>query len=117
MQKQTEAGNIACDECDEKFDHEEILKAIKERDHNGTNSPIPQVDGIDKFDISDVLKPTYCKICKECPEEMETIEDISNHVMNDHETNHVYEKYEKLRIEQRRYCIRRHSPFKLISLY
>ena len=67
---------------------------------------------VDK-DLDIVLEPTYCRICEECPEEMESSEDISYHVMNDHETKLVYEEYEKLWVDQRRYCIRRGSPFKL----
>ena len=64
-------------------------------------------------DVDIVLKPTYCRICEECPEEMESSEDISDHVMNDHETKLVYKEYGKLWVNQRRYCIRRGSPFKL----
>ena len=64
-------------------------------------------------DVDIVLEPTYCRICEECPEEMESSEDISYHVMNDHETKLVYEKYGKLSVNERRYCIRRVSPFNL----
>ena len=73
------------------------------------------IDAAEKVyeDLDIVLKPTYCRICEECPEEMESSEDISYHVMNDHETKLVYEKDGKLWVNQRRYCIRRGSPFNL----
>ena len=90
------------------FDLEEDLRRHIVREHNPM---IPQIDGIVDSDI--VLKPTYCKVCEECPEEMECSEDVSYHVVNDHETNLVYEKYGKLWVDQRRYCIRRGSPFNL----
>ena len=104
-------GSISCEECDMKFDLERSLRAHKVKEHKVTSSPIPQVDGMSEYE--DMLKPTYCKICQECPYEIETSEDISYHVMNDHEANQVYEKYGKLWVDQRRYCIRRGSPFNL----
>ena len=64
------------------------LRAHKVKEHKETNSPIPQVDGISKYE--DVLKPTYCRICPECQYEIETSENISYHVINDHETKQVW---------------------------
>ena len=101
-------SDFKCDECDKKFDSEVKLRTHK-MEHKVTSSPIPQIDGVSEFDV--VFKPTYCKICEKSPEEIETSEDISYHVMNNHKTESVYEKYGKLWVDQRRYCIRRNSPF------
>ena len=76
--------------------------------HKVTGSPIPQVDGFGD-NIPDVL--TFCQICQESHEETKTSEDLSFHVMNNHEVNHVYEAYGHEWVDKRRYCIRRGSPF------
>ena len=55
----TKAGNIACEECDERFDHEKILKALNERYHKVTNSPIPQVDGLTSWIFQMSLRQQY----------------------------------------------------------
>ena len=78
------------------------LRAHEVNKHRVTYSPIPQNDGACDLDAR---QPTYCKICEECPEEMKTSEDVNYHVMNNHATNLVYEKYGKLWVEKRRYCI------------
>ena len=69
---------------------------------------IPQLDGVgDSIETRD----TYCKVCKECPDEIETSEDISYDVMNDHDTNEVLAAYGQELIQERKYCIRKWSPF------
>ena len=90
----------------EKLD-ESIDEKVSETCDNAVNDAIPQLDG----DIDISSEPTYCKICKECPDEFETAEDVSYHVMNNHETQDVLNNYGKDWIEERRYCIRRFSPF------
>ena len=87
---------------------ENAVDGFEVNEHRVTCSPIPLNEGACDLDV---LQPTYCKICEECPEEMETSEDVNYHVMNNHETKLVYEKYGKLWVEERRYCIRRNSPF------
>ena len=63
----TKAGNIACEEWDEKFDHEKILKAHKERYHKVTNSPIPQVDGLTSWIFQMSLHQLIAQILKNAP--------------------------------------------------
>ena len=100
--------SFKCEECDNTLYSDMDLKEHEVNEHRVTCSPIPQNDGACDLEV---LQPTYCKICEECPEEMETSEDVNYHVMNNHETKLVYEKYGKLWVEERRYCIRRNSPF------
>ena len=65
------------------------------------------MDGVDDgYD-----EATFCKICQSCHDETKTSEDLNYHVMNNHEVNHVYKIYGHDWVEQRRYCIRRGSPF------
>ena len=83
---------------------EKIEEAIDEK---LSDDAIPQLDG----DIDISSEPTYCKICKECPDEFESAEDVNYHVMNNHQTQDVLNNYGKDWIEDRRYCIRKFSPF------
>ena len=83
---------------------EKIEEAIDEK---LSDDAIPQLDG----DIDISSEPTYCKICKECPDEFESAEDVNYHVMNNHQTQDVLINYGKNWIEERRYCIRKFSPF------
>ena len=75
---------------------------------NDVTENIPQLDGESEQDVNE---PTYCKLCKECPDEIESAEDLSYHMMNDHEAQEVLDNYGQQWIEDRRYCIRRWSPF------
>ena len=79
--------------------------------HKLTESPIPQIDGTGDTLKSVVNEPSYCKICKECPDDLESREDVNYHVMNDHEVKDVLMEYGRPWIEERKYCIRRSSPF------
>ena len=105
---ETKVQSFKCEECDKILDSAVDLRAHEVNKHRVTYSPIPQNDGACDLDAR---QPTYCKICEECPEEMKTSEDVNYHVMNNHATNLVYEKYGKLWVEERRYCIRKNSPF------
>ena len=95
-------GRMSTEKVDEAIDEKVSLTHDKSVD-----DAIPQLDG--EIDITS--EPTYCKICKECPDEFETAEDVNYHVMNNHETQDVLFNYGKDWIEDRRYCIRRFSPF------
>ena len=106
--EENEVGSLKCVECDRKCFSTIDFKEHQVNEHRVTSSPISQIDGASDIDE---LKPTYCKICEECPDEIETSEDVNYQVMNDHATNLVYEKYGKLWVNDRRYCIRRNSPF------
>ena len=88
---------------------EEVLDDTidNDKDFRNESATIPQLDG--ETDL--VCKDTYCKVCRECPDEMETSDDISYHVMNDHYPKEVLKMYGQEWIEQRRYCIRKWSPF------
>ena len=54
--------------------------------------------------------PAYCYICKNS-EQLASEEDLSYHMMNDHDAKEVLAIYGEAWIENRRYCIRRGSPF------
>ena len=95
--------SFRCEECDKTLSSDMNLKEHEVNEHRVTCSPIPQNDGACDLDV---LQPTYCKICEECPDEMQTSEDVNYHVINNHETNLVYDKYCKLWVEERR-----NSPF------
>ena len=90
----------------------ETLKSLKQcsstEDSFISENVIMQLDGATEEMVS---KDTYCKVCRECPEEIKTSEDISYHVMNDHPTNEVIEVYGRDWIDERKYCIRKWSPF------
>ena len=83
------------------------LRAHVGRQHKPSPSPIPQIDGI----ADNNHEETFCKICQSCHEETKTSDGLNFHVMNNHEAIHVYEIYGHDWVEQRRYCIRRGSPF------
>ena len=96
-----------CDICEKTFLTQKGLRSHKGQVHKATYSSIPQIDG-----TSDTIQETtFCRICKDCHEETKTSEDLSYHVMNNHETSHVFQAYGHEWVEQRKYCIRRGSPF------
>ena len=55
--------------------------------------------------------PSYCKICKSCSRETESEEDLWWHLMNNHNPVDVVDNYDKEKIEEKRYCVRKGSPF------
>ena len=69
---------------------------------------IPQLDG--ESSEQECEKPNYCKLCKECSE-LETADDLSYHMMNDHNPEEVLQIYGRQWIDDRRYCVRKWSPF------
>ena len=74
----------------------------------GLTENIPQLDGVpEEAEIDD---PNYCIICKDS-DEIESEEDLSYHMMNDHEPQQVLAIFGPTWIEERRYCVRRGSPF------
>ena len=75
---------------------------------NDVAENIPQLDGQSEKDSNE---PNYSKLCKECPDEIESGEDLSYHMMNDHDAQEVLENYGHQWIEERKYCIRKWSPF------
>jgi hypothetical protein len=97
----------SCDLCEKSFGTLKGLRAHVGRQHKTSSSPIPQIDGVD----DSFHEATFCKICQSCHEETKTVEDLNYHVMNNHEANHVFEIYGHDWVDQRRYCIRRGSPF------
>ena len=56
-------------------------------------------------------RPSYCKLCRTCEEETDTAEDLSYHLMNNHQPQEVLEHYGQKYIQEKRYCIRKGSPF------
>ena len=96
-----------CDLCEKSFGTLKGLRAHVGRQHKTSCSPIPQIDGVD----DSYNEATFCKICQSCHEETKTSEDLNYHVMNNHEVIHVYKTYGHDWVDQRRYCIRRGSPF------
>ena len=75
-----------CDICEKTFVTLKGLRSHRGQVHKATYSPIPQIDGTsDKSQ-----ETTFCRICKDCHEEMKTSEDLSYHIMNNHETSHVF---------------------------
>ena len=94
-----------CNFCDRKFKNLNVLRIHISRTHKTANrSNIPQIDS----ESSDIFEENYCKACEECPE---TSEDVNYHVMNYHEANAVIQKYGHEWVNQRKYCIRKDSPF------
>ena len=90
------------------------LRIHKSRKHKAASRsplPIPQLDGDSS---NEAFEENYCKVCEECPDEIETSEDVNYHVMNDHEANTVLSKYGHEWVNQRKYCIRKDSPFEVI---
>ena len=73
--------------------------------------PIPQLDGDSS---NEAFEENYCKVCEEWTDEIETSEDVNYHVMNEHEANAVLSKYGHEWVNQRKYCIRKDSPFEVI---
>ena len=67
---------------------------------------IPQFDG----EAANVKGNAYYEICKDS-DELESEEDLSFHMMNDHNPEEVLKLYGHDWIEERRHCIRKHSPF------
>ena len=96
-----------CEVCERTFATLKGLRAHKGKQHKVTSSPIPQIDGSSDF----LHEPTYCKICEECHHEIKTSEDLNYHIMNNHKVTEVFEAYGHDWVEERRYCIRRGSPF------
>ena len=78
---------------------EEVKKDIVDTSDIGTTAQVDESD-----------YPNYCKICKDT-DQIESAEDLSYHMMNDHDANKVIAIYGIEWIEERRYCIRRGSPF------
>ena len=100
-------SDYLCDICEKTFVTLKGLRSHTGQVHKATYSPIPQIDGnSDKID-----ETTFCRICKDWHEETKTSEDLSYHIMNNHETSHVFEAYGHEWVEQRKSCIRRGSPF------
>ena len=64
----------------------------------------------EKEDI-EKARPSYCKLCRTCEEETDTAEDLNYHLMNNHQPQEVLANYGQTFIEERRYCIRKGSPF------
>ena len=85
----------------------EVFVEVFDDSENSFNNIIPQLDG-GLEDQSD--NPNFCKICKNS-DELESAEDLSYHMMNDHEPDEVLAIFGRNWIEERRYCIRRSSPF------
>ena len=83
---------------------EEVTPEIDDQE-SVDNGKIAQVDGADEHD-----DPNYCYICKNS-DEIESEGDLSYHMMNDHPASEVLSLYGEAWIENRRYCIRRGSPF------
>ena len=107
-----EAENSEAEEADAEEAETEEAEAEEAEEIKDESESAAIADVVDKHDEIDISnEPTYCKICKECPAEFETAEDVSYHVMNNHETQDVLLNYGKPWIEERRYCIRRFSPF------
>ena len=103
-----------CDLCEKTFGTLKGLRAHTGKLHKASSSsPIPQIDG-----CNDAMnEPNYCKVCKCCPNEIETSEDISYHVMNNHVVKEVIDAYGQDWASERRYCIRRWSPFENFFLH
>ena len=68
---------------------------------------IPQLDGESVCVRND---SNYCKLCKNS-DEIESAEDLNYHMMNDHDPQEVLALFGREWIEERRYCIRKWSPF------
>ena len=82
-------------------------KVLDDEVDNSFIGTIPQLDGGLEAKSND---PNYCKICKDS-DELESAEDLSYHMMNDHDPQEVLALFGHNWIEERRYCIRKGSPF------
>ena len=85
-----------------------ITEIVPDGSDNSFTENIPQFDGglDDKSDDD----PNFCVLCKNS-DEIESAEDLSYHMMNDHDPEEVLATFGRNWIEERRYCIRRSSPF------
>ena len=54
---------------------------------------------------------SYCKVCEDGSEETNSEEDLAWHLMNNHDPEEVLDKYGRQFIDDKRYCVRKGSPF------
>ena len=83
------SDEIKCEECDSKFENWNALRNHKIRNHEVTNSPIPQIDGaiiepksfVKANQAQSVLKNQYPRICQHCNEFLRNNSDFRKHVV------------------------------------
>ena len=90
--------------------NEETTEKVEAKAVQVQDAIIDDKEYTSKVNDTEFDDPHYCRICKNS-DEIESAEDLSFHMLNDHEPEKVLEIYGQDWIEERKYCIRRGSPF------
>ena len=86
-----------------------LLEKPKSESENNTTDKVNLTEK--EKDEIEKARPSYCKLCRTCEEETDIAEDLSYHCMNNHQPQEVLEHYRQKYIQEKRYCIRKGSPF------